>query len=69
MSWTILWQTHQRPDTENWNIATALTEAGALDVAKHFVALGFPVHAIRSPSGDIYMDEGQIAARYAPHPA
>jgi hypothetical protein len=47
-----------------WNRAAADTEAGALDRAKHFIALGYPVRAITDRSGAIYMDEAQIAARF-----
>jgi len=62
MAWTILWQT--LPVTERWNTANAETEAGALDRAKHFLKLGFPVYAIRTADGAVYMDEEQLAARF-----
>jgi hypothetical protein len=62
MAWKILWQT--LPVTERWNTANAETEAGALDRAKHFLKLGFPVHAIRSADGALYMDEEQLAERF-----
>jgi hypothetical protein len=62
MAWTILWQT--MPVTERWNTANAETEAGALDRAKHFLKLGFPVYAIRAADGSLYMDEEQLSARF-----
>jgi hypothetical protein len=64
LSWTVHWQIAGSPATEVWNRASAETEAGALDRAKHFIALGFPVHAITDRSGAVYMDEAQIAARF-----
>jgi hypothetical protein len=71
MAWTIWWDTERRPGEGRWNVASALTEAGALDRAHHFVKLGCVVHAIRNPDGIIYMDEPQVEARFGakPHPA
>jgi hypothetical protein len=63
MPWTIWWNT-QVGATE-WNTAIASTEAGALDMAQHFLKLKFAVFAIRHPDGTIYMDEEQIAARFS----
>jgi hypothetical protein len=64
LNWTILWQLDGRPATDCWNRATAETEAGALDRAKRFIALGFSVHAITDRTGALHMDEAQIAARF-----
>jgi hypothetical protein len=64
LSWTVLWQIAGHPVTDVWNRAAADTEAGALDRAKHFIALGYPVRAITDRSGAVYMDEAQIAARF-----
>jgi hypothetical protein len=64
LNWTVLWQIAGRPATDVWNRAVAETEAGALDRAKHFIALGYPVRAITDRSGALYMDEAQIAARF-----
>jgi hypothetical protein len=64
LSWTILWQIAGSPVTDRWNRAAAETEAGALDRAKHFIALGFPVRAITDRAGALFMDEAQIAARF-----
>jgi hypothetical protein len=64
LNWTILWQIDDRAATEIWNVAIAQTEAGALDRAKHFIALGFPVYAIRNPTGGLFMDQAQIAERF-----
>lgn len=68
MAWTIWWDTERRPGVERWNSATALTEAGALDRAQHFVKLGCVVYAIRNPDGAVYMDEAQIRARFSQKP-
>jgi hypothetical protein len=64
VAWTIWWDTERRPGGERWNVATALTEAGALDRAHHFVKLGCVVFAIRNPDGVVYMDEAQVGARF-----
>lgn len=64
MAWAIWWDTERRPGAARWNVASAQTEAGALDRAQHFLRLGCVVHAIRNPDGAIYMDEAQISARF-----
>jgi hypothetical protein len=40
VAWSIWWDTERRPGTGRWNVASAQTEAGALDRAQHFVRLG-----------------------------
>ena len=64
MAWTIWWDTERRPGAARWNMASAATEAGALDRAQHFVKLGCVVHAIKNPDGAVYMDEAQIGTRF-----
>ena len=64
MAWDIWWDTERRTEVARWNVASAQTEAGALDRAQHFLRLGCIVHAIRNPDGAIYMDEAQISARF-----
>ncbi len=61
--WIVWWDI--RKTTRDWSRATALTEAGALDRAQHFIKLGFFVYAIRDPSGALYMGEEAIASRFA----
>ena len=68
MAWTIWWDTERRPGTGRWNVASALTEAGALDRAQHFVKLGCIVYTIRNPDGAVYMDEAQLGVRFAVKP-
>jgi hypothetical protein len=65
LAWSIWWDTERRPGTGRWNVASAQTEAGALDRAQHFVKLGCIVYAIRNPDGAVYMDEAQLATRFA----
>jgi len=64
VAWTIWWDTERRPGTGRWNVASAQTEAGALDRAHHFARLGCIVYAIRNPDGAVYMDEAQLGARF-----
>jgi hypothetical protein len=65
VAWSIWWDTERRPGTGRWNVASAQTEAGALDRAQHFVRLGCIVYAIRTPDGAVYMDEAQVGARFS----
>jgi hypothetical protein len=62
--WSILWDTRDGSDTTEWNVAHAEAEAGALERAEHFLKLGFPVYAIRSPTGAVFMDQEQLIARF-----
>jgi hypothetical protein len=64
LTWAIWWDTERRTEVARWNVASAQTEAGALDRAQHFLRLGCVVHAIRDPDGAIYMDEAQISTRF-----
>jgi hypothetical protein len=62
--WSILWDTREGSDTTQWNVAHAEAEAGALERAEHFLKLGFPVYAIRSPTGSVFMDKEQLTERF-----
>ena len=64
MSWTIWWDMHRHPGTEGWSRAMEKTEEEALQRAERFLKLGFVVYAIRRPTGEVFMDEGQIAQRF-----
>ena len=64
MSWTVWWDTRHHPEMGRWNTAVAQTEAGALDMADHFLKLKFFVFAIRRPDGSLYMGESQIGDRF-----
>jgi hypothetical protein len=61
--WTVLWETKTPPD-DRWSNARADTEHAAVERAAHFLKLGFVVHAIKDPSGAVFMDQGQIAQRF-----
>lgn len=61
--WMVLWETKAPPD-DRWSAARADTEQAAVERAAHFLKLGFVVHAIKDPSGAVFMDQGQIAARF-----
>jgi len=63
--WTVLWDTSARPDGQ-WSTVRAPGEAAALERAAHFVRLGFVVHAIKDPSGNVVMNEAAVAQRIAP---
>lgn len=67
MRWTILWHTREGCAADAWNIAHADTEAGACDRARHFLKLGFPVYAIRSAAGSVFMDRAQLVERFGPN--
>jgi hypothetical protein len=60
--WSILWDTTLRPEGR-WSTAEAKTETEALERAAHFRKLGFAVHAINDPSGELVMDAAAIQAR------
>jgi hypothetical protein len=47
-----------------WSAAKAASEQAALERAAHFVKLGFVVHAIKDPTGAVFMDQGAIAGRF-----
>lgn len=61
-TWTVLWGTTAHPE-DAWNTAGARNEASALERAAHFLKLGFPVHAIRDPSGAVVMDAAAVTDR------
>ena len=63
LSWIILWETRVRADLGRWSVAIEQSEADALKRAERFLKLGFVVHAIKDPSGSVFMDEQQIAER------
>lgn len=63
--WTVHWDTTTRPEGE-WSSADARSEATALERAAHFLKLGFPVHAIKDPSGAVVMDATAIVDRLTP---
>src|SRR6185437_1127335 len=48
-----------------WSAAKAGSEQAALERAAHFVKLGFVVHAIKDPTGAVFMDQSTIAGRFA----
>ena len=60
--WSILWDTTLRAEGR-WSTAEAKTEAAALELAAHFLKLGFAVHAINGPSGAMVMDAPAIVDR------
>jgi len=61
--WTILWDT-KTPHEGRWNSAHAETQESAVERATRFAKLGFVVHAIKDPSGAVFLDQGQIAERF-----
>jgi hypothetical protein len=61
--WTVLWET-KTPSDDRWSMARAETEHAAVERAAHFLKLGFVVHAIKDPTGEVFMDQGQIAQRF-----
>jgi len=61
--WTVLWETKTPPD-DRWSMARADTEHAAVERAAHFLKLGFVVHAIKDPTGTVFMDRGQITQRF-----
>jgi hypothetical protein len=61
----VLWDTSARPEG-NWSTVRTQSEAAALERAEHFVKLGFTVHAIKDPSGLVFMDAETIAGRFRP---
>jgi hypothetical protein len=61
--WMVLWETKPPPD-DRWSAARADTEQAAVERAVHFLKLGFVVHAIKDPTGAVFMDQGQISQRY-----
>ena len=61
--WTILWDT-KPPANGIWSAARAGSEGDALERAAHFVRLGFVVHAIKDPTGAVFLDQGAIASRF-----
>jgi hypothetical protein len=61
--WTVLWET-KTPSDDRWSMARADTEHAAMERAAHFLRLGFVVHAIRDPAGELFMDQAQIAQRF-----
>lgn len=65
--WIVLWDTTARPEGQ-WSTVRTQSEAAALERAGHFVKLGFIVHAIKDPSGQVVMDAAAIAGRFAPTP-
>jgi len=63
--WIVLWDTVARPDG-HWSTVRASSEATALERAARFVKLGFVVHAIKDPSGAVFLDAQAVAQRFAP---
>jgi hypothetical protein len=61
--WLVLWEVRQAPDEGRWSATGAGSEIEALDRAKHFLKLGFWVHAIKDPLGAVVMDQLAIASR------
>ncbi|HXQ50102.1 MAG TPA: hypothetical protein VN802_03320 [Stellaceae bacterium] len=61
--WTVLWET-KAPAEGLWSVARAENEQAALDRAAHFVRLGFCVHAIKDPTGAVFLDQSQIVGRF-----
>src|SRR6185312_9507495 len=66
--WTVLWETKVRDD-DHWNVVRAPSETTALERAAHFLKLGFVVHAIKDPRGNVVMDGPSIESRHAPNKA
>jgi len=62
--WTVLWDT-KAPANGEWSAAKAGSEQAALERAAHFVKLGFVVHAIKDPTGAVFMDQSAISGRFA----
>lgn len=62
--WTVLWETKKRDD-DHWNAVRTPSEASALECAAHFLKLGFVVHAIKNPLGNVVMDALSIKLRHA----
>lgn len=65
MGWTIWWDMHRRAGSEGWSRAVESSQDQALERAERFLKLGFVVYAIRSPRGEIVMDETQIVDHVA----
>jgi hypothetical protein len=65
LSWTIWWDMHRRAGSQGRSRAMEGSEAEALQRAQRFLKLGFVVYAIRDPAGALFMDEAQIAHRFA----
>ena len=61
--WTVLWDT-KPPANGEWSAAKAGSEQTALERAAHFVKLGFVVHAIKDPTGAVFMDQTAITGRF-----
>jgi hypothetical protein len=61
--WTILWET-KPPPGGNWSVARAENEQAAVERATHFLKLGFCVHAVKDPTGAVFMDQGQVIGRF-----
>ncbi len=66
LGWVILWNTRPIESGGQWSIANEGTEEAAVNRAKHLIRLGFVVHAIKGPSGGVFMDEAAIEERFAP---
>jgi len=60
--WTVLWET-KAPADDRWSVARAETEHAAVERAAHFLKLGFVVHAIKDPTGVVFMEQGEISRR------
>jgi hypothetical protein len=70
MGWVILWDMRQLSPGDRWSVANEGTEEAAIERARHMIRLGFIVHAIKDPTGSVFMDQQQIAARFlALHPS
>ena len=65
LTWAIWWDMHRRPGTEGRSRAMESSEEDALQRAKRFLRLGFVVYAIHDPDGALFLDEAQIAERFA----
>ena len=61
--WTVLWET-KVPADDRWSSARAETEHAAVERAAHFLKLGFVVHAIKDPTGAVFMEQGEISRRF-----
>jgi hypothetical protein len=65
MGWIILWAMSRPPAGDRWSVANEGTEEAALARTRHLIRLGLVVHAIKDPTGSVFLDEVQIAERFA----
>jgi hypothetical protein len=61
--WTVLWET-KAPADDRWSVAKADTEHAAVERAVHFLKLGFVVHAIKDPTGAVFLEQAELTRRY-----